>query len=110
MATITMQGLTPTISVRVPDTIDLNEMAHIYPSIKQKQGDPAKRQTVLLRPDVFDVQPHQVDIYLTQEETLTLTPGSAEIQLNWTYATGQRGATRPKVISVLENHILEVLE
>ena len=100
MDLITLQGLTPTITVTVA-AVDLTEAENIYPSIKQGAE--------VLRPTIFDVAAHQVDIYLTQAETLALSPGMAELQINWTYATGQRGAIDPKSIRVLPNHLLEVL-
>ena len=103
MEQTTMQGLTPTISVMVPVDVDLTEALHVYPSIKQIG-------VALVRPEIFDVSEHQVDLYLTQEETLKLMPGSAEVQVNWTYSSGQRGAIYPVKIRVLENHLLEVLE
>ena len=101
MDVTTMQGLTPTITITVPETTDLTEAANLYPSIKQGKN--------LIRPEIFNVFAHQVDIYLTQEDTLDLSPGVAEIQLNWTYSTGQRGATSPVSIRILPNHLLEVL-
>ena len=97
----TMQGLTPTITITVGTSTDLTEAGNVYPSIKQGKA--------VLQPDDFFVSAHQVDIYLTQVETLALAPGVAEVQLNWTYATGQRGATAPVSIRVLPNHLLEVL-
>lgn len=100
MAETTMQGLTPTITIRVADT-DLTEAANVYPSIKQGK--------TLITPEDFIVDEHQVEIYLSQSETLMLAPGGCEVQLNWTYASGQRGATRPKTLTVLPNHLLEVL-
>lgn len=100
--TTTMQGLTPTITITVPNDTDLTEAANVYPSIKQ-----GKR---LVRPVTFDVTAHQVDIYLSQEETLSLVPGGAEVQLNWTYSAGQRGATIPVMVQIMANQILEVLE
>lgn len=99
--TETMQGLTPTITITVGTSTDLTEAGNVYPSIKQGKA--------VLQPDDFFVSAHQVDIYLTQAETLALDPGVAEVQLNWVYATGQRGATKPKAITVLPNHLLEVL-
>lgn len=97
----TMQGLTPTITITVGTSTDLTEAGNVYPSIKQGKA--------VLQPDDFFVSAHQVDIYLTQAETLNLNPGVAEVQLNWTYPSGQRGATRPKPIMVDENQIKEVL-
>ena len=102
MATVkTMQGLTPTIIVTI-SAVDLTEVAHVYPSLKQGR--------TIIRPESFEVSAHQVDVYLTQSETLLLIPGDAEIQINWTYANGQRGATVPKPMTVSANHLREVLE
>jgi hypothetical protein len=97
----TMQGLTPTISIIVPDTVDLTE-ANVYVSFKQ--GSKLLKLT-----DGFDVSAHQVDVYLTQEDTLQFSAGTVEIQVNWVYSSGQRGATKPVNLSVSSNHLLEVL-
>lgn len=98
----TMQGLTPTITVTVPEDYDLTEAAHVYVSFKQGK-------TLLKLTDGFDVSAHQVDVYLTQADTLALNVGTAEVQLNWTYGSGQRAATKPVTLNVLPNHLLEVL-
>lgn len=97
----TMQGLTPTIIVMLPESIDLMQAAHVYPTIKQGGN--------VIRISTFEFTARQVDIYLSQEDTLALSPGSAEIQLNWTYSDGQRAATVPKSMTVSSNHLLEVL-
>ena len=102
MALRTMQGLTPTITVTVGNDIDLTEAAHVYVSFKQ--GNKLLKLT-----DGFDVSAHQVDIYLEQADTLSFVPGAVEIQLNWTYSSGQRSATKPVNLSVASNHLLEVL-
>lgn len=101
MAVTTMQGLTPTISIIVPNDVDLTEAENVYPSIKQNN--------TLIIPATFDVSEHQCDIYLSQEETLRLEQGRAEIQVNWVFSTGQRCATVPQELKVMRNHILEVL-
>lgn len=102
MALKTMQGLTPTITVKLPNSIDLTEAAHVYVSFKQ--GGIVRKIT-----DGIDVAAHQVDIYLTQADTLAFCAGSVELQINWTYSSGQRGATRPVNIGVASNHLKEVL-
>lgn len=99
----TMQGLTPTITVKVPTSIDLTEAANIYVSFKQGN------RLVLKLSENLDVSAHQVAVYLTQEQTLMFKAGPAEIQVNWTYSSGQRGATKRKEIYVDANHLLEVL-
>lgn len=99
----TMQGLTPTITITVPNDTELTEARNVYVSFKQGNK-------VLKLTNGFEVYAHSVEVYLTQEQTLSFKAGTVEIQLNWTYASGQRGATKPKVMSVMANHLLEVLE
>lgn len=103
MALETMQGLTPTIIVRIPDTIDLTEAANHYVSFMQGN------RLLLKKTDGFVVEAHEVEIYLTQEETLMFRPGAASMQVNWTYSTGQRGATRWIGIRFDANQLPEVL-
>lgn len=99
----TMQGLTPTIIVRFPETIDLTDAAYVYVSFRQ--GD----KLLMKKTDGFTVESHEVDIYLTQEETLMFRSGSATVQVNWTYPSGQRGATRWISIKIDANQLPEVL-
>ena len=98
-----MQGLTPTIIVRIPNTIDLTEAHACYVSFMQKA------KLLLKKTDGFDVTAHEVSIYLTQEETLKFAPGNASLQVNWTYSTGQRGATKWIPIDIAANQLPEVL-
>lgn len=99
----TMQGLTPTVTITVPDDTDLTEAGNVYVSFKQ--GNKVRKLT-----SGFEVYEHRVEVFLSQEDTLSFKAGTVEVQLNWTYASGQRGATKPKVMSVMPNHLLEVLE
>lgn len=102
MAQKTMQGLTPTIIVTVDESTDLTEAANVYVSFKQ--GGAVWKKT-----DGFTVAAHAVDIYLEQADTLAFGAGTVEVQINWTYANGQRGATKPVALTILPNHLLEVL-
>ena len=99
----TMQGLTPTIVVNVPQDIDLTEAAHVYASFKQG------RDVVLVISDGLDIQAHSCGIYLEQADTLKFRPGDLGLMLNWTYASGQRGAINEIPLHVTANHLLEVL-
>lgn len=98
----TMQGLTPTFIVKVPDTVDLTEAAHVYVSLRQGR-------TLVKLTEGFNVEAHKVDIYLTQAQTIIFEPGDIEIQVNWTYSDGSRAATKIKNITITRNHLLEVL-
>ena len=104
MAVKTMQGLTPAVTLKVPTTTDLTQAAHVYVSFKQGN------RLVLKLTENLDVSAHQVVVYLTQEQTLMFKVGPVEIQANWTYANGQRGATYPVDMTVAGNHLQEVLE
>lgn len=103
MAIESMVGLTPTIIVRFPEEIDLTEAAHVYVSFKQFD------RLIMKKTDGFTVDAQEVSISLTQEETLKFKPGDATLQINWTYATGQRGATRWLRICFDRNQLPEVL-
>lgn len=103
MALESMVGLTPTIIVRVPQTVDLTEAANVYVSFKQYN------KLIMKKTDGFIVDEHEVSIYLTQEETLMFCPDIAALQVNWTYADGQRGATRWIAIRFDKNQLPEVL-
>ena len=63
----------------------------------------------LLSDDIV-VAAKQVDVYLSQEETLQFAEGDIEIQLNWTYGDGSRAATKIKRVSIGKNLIGRVLE
>lgn len=57
------------------------------------------------------VDENTIKVSLTQEETLSFRGNlEAEIQLNWTYSSGARGATKTKKISLYKNLIREALE
>ena len=64
MAQKTMQGLTPTITIIVPDAVDLTEAAHVYVSFKQ--GGLVWEKT-----EGITVAAHAVDVYLEQADTQT---------------------------------------
>lgn len=100
----TMQGLTPTIIVTLPEEIDLTEAANVYASFKQG------RKVDLVISEGLDVQAHSVGIYLEQAQTLLFEPGDLGLMINWTYSGGQRGATNEIMLHVNANHLLEVLE
>ena len=98
----TMQGLTPTITIRVPTEIDLTTAASHYISFKQGK-------TLVKISDGLTIEAHTASAYLTQEDTLQFSPGEMTVQLNWVYSGGQRGATKEIPLTVDANHLLEVL-
>lgn len=104
-----LKGTTPTFILTVPDTVDLTEATNVYASFGLSTDAELLRKTG----DDISVSEHQVDVYLSQEETLALPTGKILVQLNWTYQQGAnvlRDATEPAAILFKPNMINEVLE
>lgn len=99
------RGTTPTYSLILNDnTIDLTVANNVYVSFKGQYGGIEKTGDDLV------ISAHQVDVYLNQAETLAFTEGEIEIQINWTYADGQRACTVIKKEKVGKNLIGRELE
>ena len=79
------RGTTPTYTFTLPDTVDLTEATNIYVSFAKFSGEEIYRKTG----GDLEVSEHNVDLYMTQTETLAL-PDEVKIQLNWTYQEGTR--------------------
>ena len=92
---------TPTFTLKVPDTIDLTVAENVCFTITQ---DP-----VTITKENLEPEAHKVSVYLTQEESGLFKSGNAEIQLNWTYEGGGRGATRKKTIKIEDNLLRKVI-
>lgn len=100
-----VRGTTPTFQLKITDDdVDLTQALNVYATFKQLgiQLDKSGEDIV--------VNEKQVDVYLTQEETLQFSEGDIEIQLNWTYANGSRAATIIKRVHIGKNLIGRVLE
>lgn len=98
------QATTPTFILTLPNTVDLSEVANIYFSLRQNG--------VQIEKDGEDltVDGQTVSVYLSQAETLQLISGTAQIQLNWTYANGARACSNIVSVKVSENLLKEVVE
>lgn len=99
-----VQATTPTFVLTLPDTVDLTEPIHFYFTLRQGNVRIEKADTDL----VIDGQ--TISVYLSQAETLTLTPGMVKLQLNWTYANGSRACSNIVSVNVTENLLKEVVE
>ena len=98
-----VQATTPRFVLSLPDTVDLTQAANVYFAIKQN--------SLLIEKSTEDltVEQHTVYVALTQRETLRFKNGTAQIQLNWTYADGTRACTNIVSVNVLQNLMMEVL-
>lgn len=98
-----VQATTPTFVLTLPDTVDLTEPIHFYFTLRQGNVRIEKTDSDL----VIDGQ--TISVYLSQAETLTLTPGIVKLQLNWTYTNGSRAASEIVSVNVTENLLKEVV-
>lgn len=98
-----IQGVTPTFTLTVPETTDLAEATNVYATFSQS------RNVITKSGSDITVRAHEVDVYLTQAETLSFAKGIVRVELNWTYNDGSRGATDKKGIEWDDNLLQEVL-
>lgn len=104
-----IRGVTPTLKLKVPESIDLGEAKTVYATFKQGSKKITKSGQDL------DINGNVVGVYLTQEETLAFGSLDVEVQLNWIYndvgADGKpkRNATRIKKIPFDRQLLDEVL-
>ena len=98
------QGTTPTFTLTLPDTIDLEEASHVYFTMRQGSA------IVTIDQSDIDIEGNIAIVYLSQSDTIRFSRSTdAEIQLNWTYSDGSRACTDIKKIPVTENLLKEVL-
>ncbi len=99
-----MIGTTPTITLNVPQSIDMSIILNFYFSVEQG-GTIIKKSGESLA-----VNDHTITSTLTQEDTLRLSVGDAIIQLNWTYAGSLRTGSKRYYVQIDDNSLKEVLQ
>lgn len=99
-----IRATTPTYILTLPESaeVDLAEMTEVHFTLVQYRTEIDKIVT--------PTDSKTVEVTLTQEETIALKDGGAEIQLNWIDANGKRGATYVQTIRVDKQLLNEVLE
>lgn len=99
-----IRATTPTYILTLPDTaeVDLTEMTEVHFTLVQGKS-------YIIDKIVDPTDSKTVEVTLSQEETLALKDGSAEIQLNWIDANDKRGATYVQTIRVDKQLLNEVL-
>lgn len=99
-----VQGTTPIFTLTLPETIDLEEAAHVYFTMRQGSA------IVTIDQSDMDIDGNIAIVYLSQSDTIRLNRSTdAEIQLNWTYSGGSRACTDIMKIPISENLLKEVL-
>lgn len=100
-----IKGTTPTFKLILDDeTVDLTLAQNVYATFRQKDKIITKTGTDIV------VSRDEVDVYFTQEETLSFQYGKIEVQLNWTYSGGLRACSTIITVDVGHNLIERVLE
>lgn len=75
------QGTTPTFTLTFPDEIDFTIVDDIIVTFSD-----AKMEVLLEKnKDEITVEPHVLEVYLSQEETLAMPITTIYVQVNWTY-------------------------
>lgn len=99
-----IRATTPTYILTLPESaeVDLTEMTEVHFTLVQGKNN-------IIDKIVDPTDSKTVEVTLTQEETLALSDGSAEIQLNWLDANDKRGATYVQTIRVDKQLLNEVL-
>ena len=100
-----IQATSPTIILTLPNTVDLSTAQAVYVTFRQEPIVLTKT----IGPDVWLADDNVINVYLSQEETLSFTPHKAiEVQVNW-IKDGVREATLIAMISISNNLIPEVI-
>lgn len=99
------QGATDTIEMNFSDDVDLNLVSKLRFTLKQETVTLTKET-----PDTsIEIDHNVVTVHLTQEDTLQLDTGVADLQLNWLYGDGQRGNSNIVGVFVYPNLVDEVI-
>ncbi len=99
-----VQGTTPTFTLTLPNTVDLEEASHVYFTMRQGSA------IVTIDQSDMDLEGNVAIVYLSQSDTIRFSRSTdAEIQLNWTYSDGSRACTDIVKIPILENLLKEVI-
>lgn len=93
-----VRGTTPTFILTIEDDdVDLTTMDNVYVTIQQSGVKMTKTG------EDITVSAKEVDVFLSQEETLKFARGNVLVQINFTYEDGKRGCTEIVQVYVSEN-------
>lgn len=108
-----IRGTTPTFKLKIADAnLDLREARNIYATFEQGSTELTKtgEDLELTVTQVEDVYQNEIDVFLSQAESLSFKSGNIYCQLNWTYNNGTRACSNIISIKVGSNLIGEVLQ
>lgn len=96
------KGITPTITLTLPEDIDLSQARNVYVTISTKNG----KNKITLTGDALTIDANVITTTLRQEDTLKLS--QAYIQVNWTYLEG--GMTKRASSDIVSIYFKDNLE
>ena len=99
------KGVTPTYTLKFPDTVDLSEANSVFVSFSDKSRKELLRKTG----EELNVDQNMISVSLSQEETLDFPSGAILIQANWTYPDGGRACSVVAQDTYEDNLAREVL-
>lgn len=79
------RGTTPTYTLTLPETVDLTEATEVIVTFATTNHE------ILLEKHLADVEIelNTISVWISQEESLLFPIGLIEIQVNWTYVSGE---------------------
>jgi len=97
-----IRGTTPTLTFHVKDeTINLNDFAVMYATFQTKPGVPNPKTKEYDIDDLtLDAENHNIEVYMTQEDTLTFINPNAECQLRGRMNNGKTYASQITDLSI----------
>lgn len=98
------QATTPTFILTLPNSVDLSQAENVYFTLRQNNVSIQKSTNDLM------IEGQTVSVFLSQLDTLQLTAGTAQMQLNWTYENGSRACSNIVSVNVTENLLKAVVE
>lgn len=103
------RATTPTITFNFPSDIDMTRASDVKVTFKSRKYGYQLTKTA----DDLTVDAHAVSVSLSQEETLKLSSGESEAQINWLYDEGttmKRACSNIVLLTVKDNLLNEVWE
>ena len=98
-----VQATTPTFILTLPGSVDPGDMENVYFSLVQNNVN------IMKTDQDITIDGQSIYVSLSQVDTVKLIPGTAKIQLNWTYPNGNRACSQIVQINVTENLLKEVV-
>ena len=101
-----IRGTTPTLTFHVKDeTLDLDQIAEIWITFKTKAGVKVKEKTYDINDVTIDAEQHNIELFMSQEDTLDLANTNMLVQLRVRFNDDMAYAS--SIIDVNIGHILK---